>query len=512
MSLRTKILLMIGLTFTVLCGSAALLLYQVVYGNLRQLEQRNLVNNIARLDEALNQQMFHLDLLTLDWSNWDEMYEYAASPNRKFEQSNLNLRSLQTANYNVVAILRQNGRPVAYAQVVNGAYRFARELPPWAADFASRHHADNWGGCGFVRSMQYPLQVCMRPIKASSAQKKVANGWLLTARVLDEERLTALGKILKYPLELLREPAVGVQWQNGPWDVGTVGVRESRNYQYQVFRRIDDYRKQPLFWLRFEQERESLARIMPGLAWMVALVGTIMVAIFLGLYFWLRYLLVSRLAGISAALHHACERRDWQTVVPYLGDSDEIGRLARSIAQLFGEMSGGQVDPAIPYPKDDLTGLPSRNAFDQMLSTYWSDKRQQQGIALLLVSVDCFKRFNDRYGHLAGDRLLADLARVLKKELARDTDCIARYSGGEFVVILTDTYAETARVVAERMRDVVLELAVEHADSPLGVVTVSIGLTYAPAASGLSATDVLAGADRALHAAKVTGHNQIVAN
>ena len=175
-------------------------------------------------------------------------------------------------------------------------------------------------------------------------------------------------------------------------------------------------------------------------------------------------------------------------------------------------MSGGQVDPAIPYPKDDLTGLPSRNAFDQMLSTYWSDKRQQQGIALLLVSVDCFKRFNDRYGHLAGDRLLADLARVLKKELARDTDCIARYSGGEFVVILTDTYAETARVVAERMRDVVLELAVEHADSPLGVVTVSIGLTYAPAASGLSATDVLAGADRALHAAKVTGHNQIVAN
>lgn len=146
MSLRTKILLMIGLTFTVLCGSAALLLYQVVYGNLRQLEQRNLVNNIARLDEALNQQMFHLDLLTLDWSNWDEMYEYAALPNRKFELSNLNLRSLQTANYNVVAILRQNGRPVAYAQVVNGAYRFARELPPWAADFASRHHADNWGG------------------------------------------------------------------------------------------------------------------------------------------------------------------------------------------------------------------------------------------------------------------------------------------------------------------------------------------------------------------------------
>ncbi len=52
MSLRTKILLMIGLTFTVLCGSAALLLYQVVYGNLRQLEQRNLANNIARLDEA----------------------------------------------------------------------------------------------------------------------------------------------------------------------------------------------------------------------------------------------------------------------------------------------------------------------------------------------------------------------------------------------------------------------------------------------------------------------------
>ncbi len=512
MSLRTKILLMIGLTFTVLCGSAALLLYQVVYGNLRQLEQRNLANNIARLDEALNQQMYHLDLLTLDWSNWDEMYEYAASPNRKFEQSNLNLRALQTANYNVVAVLRQDGRPIAYAQVVNGAYRFARELPGWAADFASHYLTDNWGGCGFVRwKQQYPLQVCMRPIKASSTPKK-ANGWLLTARVLEEEKLAALQKILKYPLELLREPTAGVQWQDGPWDTGAVGVRESGSYQYQVFRRIDDYRKQPLFWLRFEQERESLARIAPGLVWMVAWVGVTMAAIFLGLYFWLKRLLVSRLAGISAALHQACERRDWQITVPHLGDGDEIGRLARGIAQLFGEMSGGQVDPAIPYSKDDLTGLPSRNAFDQMLSTYWSDKRRRQDIALFLVSIDCFKRFNDRYGHSAGDRLLADLARVLRKELARDTDFVARYSGGEFVVILTDTYAETARIVAERMRDVVLELAVEHADSPLGVVTVSIGLTYVLAASGLCAKDVLADADRALHAAKATGHNQIVVN
>lgn len=131
-------------------------------------------------------------------------------------------------------------------------------------------------------------------------------------------------------------------------------------------------------------------------------------------------------------------------------------------------------------------------------------------IALLFIDIDWFKPYNDTYGHQAGDRALAAVARTIGESIRRPGDCAARYGGEEFVVVLPETSIAGATALAEKIRAAVAELAIEHTSSEYGRVTVSIGVAaWAPDRDSMISC-IMRAADEALNGAKSAGRNRIV--
>jgi diguanylate cyclase (GGDEF)-like protein len=159
---------------------------------------------------------------------------------------------------------------------------------------------------------------------------------------------------------------------------------------------------------------------------------------------------------------------------------------------------------------DGLTGVCNRRYFDEHLKSEW-DRAIRLGapLSVALVDVDLFKRYNDHYGHQAGDECLRRVAAVMKACLRRPTDMVARYGGEEFGLLLPDTDAAGALHLAGLIRDGLQQARIDHAESTVGpLLTISIGLcTWTPDAVG-SAAELLATADAQLYLAKTRGRDQ----
>ena len=121
-----------------------------------------------------------------------------------------------------------------------------------------------------------------------------------------------------------------------------------------------------------------------------------------------------------------------------------------------------------------------------------------------------FKKYNDNFGHLAGDECLKKIAKSLSNCLRRASDMIARYGGEEFIVILPNTNSQHAKVTATELKKTIEELNIQHPDGINNIVTVSIGLATATPNGEASATELIQHADQALYDAKENGRNKIV--
>ncbi|MCK0154583.1 sensor domain-containing diguanylate cyclase [Alcanivorax sp. S6407] len=163
--------------------------------------------------------------------------------------------------------------------------------------------------------------------------------------------------------------------------------------------------------------------------------------------------------------------------------------------------------------QDGLTELGNRRLFDQVLAREWGDARRKHTcLSLILVDVDHFKQYNDHYGHLAGDDCLKAIAAELQKAAVRPRDMVARFGGEEFAIILPETDAAAARVVAERCRAGIESAAIAHSavpgDKPKQV-TISLGVNTCLPSACSDINEFLDATDRQMYAAKRQGRNQV---
>jgi diguanylate cyclase (GGDEF)-like protein/PAS domain S-box-containing protein len=181
--------------------------------------------------------------------------------------------------------------------------------------------------------------------------------------------------------------------------------------------------------------------------------------------------------------------------------------LARARARL--ETANRQL--AALSTTDSLTGIANRRHFDAFLLSEWRRAtRTQRPLALAMLDVDWFKAYNDHYGHQAGDTCLQAVARVLQTKVNRVSDLAARYGGEEFALIVAETDTDTMRNLAEQIRAALESLALPHTASPLGRVTVSLGVAVLVPAVDLSPEELVRRADAALYRAKAQGRNRVV--
>ncbi len=163
---------------------------------------------------------------------------------------------------------------------------------------------------------------------------------------------------------------------------------------------------------------------------------------------------------------------------------------------------------------DGLTGISNRRSFDEALAREWQRAlRQKSPLAILVGDIDSFKTYNDRYGHLAGDDCLRQVARSIALSVKRSTDLTFRYGGEEFAVILPETQIDGAMIVAQGILDTIHDLQIPHAYSPVAsTITISLGAASMIPRANVDPSALVAAADLALFEAKTRGRDRACAN
>lgn len=161
--------------------------------------------------------------------------------------------------------------------------------------------------------------------------------------------------------------------------------------------------------------------------------------------------------------------------------------------------------------KDGLTGAANRRMFDSVLELEWTNARRNgQPLSLIMLDIDYFKQYNDHYGHIQGDECLKQVALALGKAATRQRDFLARYGGEEFVLVLPDTNAQAAQMVAERCRNLIFKEQIAHPASSVGqLLTISLGVGTVIPTHSISALAFIEDVDKQLYRAKANGRNCI---
>jgi diguanylate cyclase (GGDEF)-like protein len=189
-----------------------------------------------------------------------------------------------------------------------------------------------------------------------------------------------------------------------------------------------------------------------------------------------------------------------------------MGALLEDVASREKRLHEANVELARLADRDALTGIPNRRSFNAALAEAWArGLAEEEHVALVILDVDHFKKFNDRYGHLPGDGCLCKVAAAIDSVRLRERDLVARLGGEEFVMLLPRTDSTGAMVVAERALEAIRARMMLHEDGLDGMVTASAGVAACVPIRGMDPLALLAAADAALYAAKQTGRNRAVA-
>ncbi|HCE2133709.1 TPA: diguanylate cyclase [Vibrio parahaemolyticus] len=164
---------------------------------------------------------------------------------------------------------------------------------------------------------------------------------------------------------------------------------------------------------------------------------------------------------------------------------------------------------------DSLSGLANRMAFDEQLdSEFKRTRRQQEPLSIVMIDIDEFKKYNDHFGHVAGDDCIRLIGRELNKITKRPADVVVRYGGEEFALLLPNTDQNGALTLINHLMIAITALSIQHAPQAISpIVTVSVGFTTLEPLScnigSVSATDIVEIADQALYKSKHEGRNRV---
>ncbi len=198
-------------------------------------------------------------------------------------------------------------------------------------------------------------------------------------------------------------------------------------------------------------------------------------------------------------------------IIGYIRDNTARHQSEERIRQLVARLETEKGDAVRDALTDALTGLANRRHFDErMQAEFVRFRNGTQPLSLIIADVDFFKAYNDRNGHLSGDRALQLIACAMQGVVRRANDLVVRYGGEEFAVIMPDTDAEGAIRVAEAIRKAVCDMKISHADSCIAPhITISLGVVTACPGDRRHLAAFVARADNALYRAKQGGRNRV---
>jgi diguanylate cyclase (GGDEF)-like protein len=512
MGIRSKILLAFLACFGILAGVGLTLLQRSLDTRFEALERRELVADMGRVLHGLDAALASLNSLTRDWAEWSDMYDYARAPaaHAAWAKSAFDPQSLESADLSVVLVYGPQWQVLTRIQAKSQTQDIAvstQHLQDYEAASKAKPHGAR---CGIVDTNLGLLMQCWARIARSDLSGDFV-GTVLMGRLLTPARLVQLREqtgldftlraTFKREDDLALWPSALSAGRLGGSDIWTRHTSDT----YHLLYPLRDISQADVGVIVVQVPRDMYAQgqalfqqVRRQLVW-----TALGMALLLG---WsLHVLLVRRLRRFTSQLLSLSHQAAWDRRIGIQG-RDELGVLATEVNTMLG-MIESQVQALTAMTlTDKLTALPNRRAFDARLALESArERRTGQPLALLVLDVDHFKRYNDHYGHPAGDAVLQAVAEVLRSACGRAVDMAARTGGEEFAVLLPHAAMQGAVDMALRIQQLLRDRNIPHADSPVADrLTVSIGIAMGAADS---TEDLVQRADQALYTAKGGGRN-----
>jgi diguanylate cyclase (GGDEF)-like protein len=507
MGIRVKLLLTFIICFGMMAGIGLPLLQRRMDESYDAIERKELTAHMGRVVQSIEAGLESLKSQTSDWAVWTEMYDYAIKRNQAWADENIGANAMAPAKLSLVMVFGAKGQlllmttrddqgaPLPLSGLLTSPYATLFT----AAPLTRETH------CGLIKTDAGMMLTCWARLARSDTTGDFV-GTVVMGRLLDQAFLTKLREQTKLAFDVQEGKSMppGLQRWTAVLQKGSIGQNDfwSSNEPgiYHMAYPLQDLLGKEIGLLTLdisrdlhEQGQKLYRDVRRQFVWIA--LGTAI-------------LLVRRVRVLTNQLVAVAKDATWETRIKVKG-SDELGILSASVNTLLGLIEYQVDELKFLTLTDTLTGLPNRREFDARVAAEFARKqRYKQPLALLMLDVDYFKRYNDRYGHPAGDDVLQALARVLTSVVSRSGDLAARIGGEEFAVLLPDTDIKGAMALAERIRLTLHERNLPHADSSVApYLTVSIGVAIA----GTEALDAfISRADRALYQAKNAGRDRAV--
>jgi len=490
----------------------------IIFPSFIQLEHAEAKTNLTRITEAIIVQQGNLDILSHDWGSWDDTYKFIVDQNEEYIRSNLIDETLINSKLDLMFFYNIKHKlvwkivydPEKKQAATTDAIRevIAKQVRPHIIFSEPMDGLATTPLMGIVIVEDRLLLLSVRPI-ITSDNRGPMRGYLIFGRYLTKERIDVIKNQTKLDFQL--HPTS--QEEIGSDEVSGIVIKEINTKKLMISTHITGFDNQPILRLEATFPRKTSQNGRTSIFY--AIVSIILLNL-LVLIIVLLLLQRTVLQPISQLALHMLEITEGKSNATRLPESrnDEVGMLAHSYNTMLHQIKAKSDQLSQQANQDQLTKLPNRHRLWEYFDNEWDRcKRDKKSLAILMVDIDLFKPYNDQYGHLAGDKCLHTVARIIDSCANRPADLAARYGGEEFAIVLPDTTDEGAYNIAEKIIKQLSIAGLEHKCSEVSeFVTVSIGLASTVPTKTLKKNDLFHKADLALYSSKNKGRNQISIN
>ena len=506
LSLSGRVLLFTICVWLVLLAGLGAVLDKVFRPTFVNFESHLMIKDLERVEAAVSRETEQLSATAMDYASWDDMRTFIESGNEDELPKALNSTILKTLDLDAIFVFDPVGRVMHSLHRKSAAeLEEAREYnaPSFAGQFpviaSARTSSENSTRRGLVRFTGGTLVfAAAAPIRAKSDDAR-AMGTVVMLRELDDTAVARLGEQVRLPLRL--EAAT----PDGPAPAASEAKPEVVDGDISASAWLRDPFGQPIARFTVERRASILAQGEETLA-LGGFGSLLALSVILAMLLLLLHLSVVRPIHYLTSRIEEVRRTGDLDLRLGINRGDEIGLLAYNFDRLLSLLGERTRVLEVLATTDGLTKLPNRRTIMEYLEGFVADEMSQiQGLAVLLLDIDHFKRINDTAGHAVGDRVLRQVASTLRM-VVKEPDRAGRYGGEEFLVVLPCHSRRKALEAGERVRVAIAEMPVQGLDWP---VTVSIGVACF---GGHTAHGLLATADMNLYRAKESGRNRVVAD
>ncbi|RJS60790.1 diguanylate cyclase [Bacillus sp. PK3_68] len=510
MSLRKKIILFF--TAAVVIGLSVLYFsaHFFILTHFKALEDAQAKENMQRILHALTTFEEHLVSRSLDYSAWDDTYQYALKPNKMYEKNNLLNQTFFTNEFNVLLILN-NEQKILFKKAIRleeerEAVVSKSLLEKLATDPLLSRISKQDSFSGIIRLQEGPMLLVSQPILKSDLTGPRA-GTMIVGHYLDKQLVDELRDDTLLPVELADLKRTVLPKEVESDDSSTIiWMDTQKTDEYSAYAALPDLHGNPAAILHIKADRHLYNQGRKSVFYLLLLIVAAALLLLKGALSFINRMVFRRLNRLMKNMIAIQQHNDLSARIRVRG-KDEISLLELEFNTMVDSLENYRRHIMNLAYKDSLTHLPNRTFFYSEVSMLLDNLKGMKRMgAMLFIDLDGFKDVNDSYGHDQGDLLLQKTA-VRIKGVIREQDIVSRLGGDEFIVFLFDLRSEEeAACIANRICQLVAQPV--HLNEGQAVVSASIGISLFPQ-DGQHPDELITKADQAMYEAKRKGKNQL---